>query len=325
MVNVVGYRVLALDFDLWSRTKKEIQQLYLEHFITLLRTSRYKTFNAKQRLSKMNIVRKLLFAVQADWYHGDMLQGVIDVLAVVAEMIFSKEETIKPIVSYLAANLPEGASAVRTRKARPSLAYTVKLGTVSGAASPHSAVSRFEVRNPQEKAEHVFIVLVDLLSNQNLYTKFIAALPITRICILLLGDHPTSLVAAQVLRLVNVCLRFTSSFSRKFELISGWSVMKTVLPTSWSLEVNQAAFDVLLGRFDATADFEQYDAVVCPGIIPSILGALQHGMSVVSGRSCLSDGDAGESDQSLLRLRCDIDSAKQLNDTSPGTRKPQLR
>lgn len=274
VVNVVGYRVLALDFDLWSRTKKEIQQLYLEHFITLLRTSRYKTFNAKQRLSKMNIVRKLLFAVQADWYHGDMLQGVIDVLAVVAEMIFSKEETIKPIVSYLAANLPEG--------------------TVSGAASPHSAVSRFEVRNPQEKAEHVFIVLVDLLSNQNLYTKFIAALPITRICILLLGDHPTSLVAAQVLRLVNVCLRFTSSFSRKFELISGWSVMKTVLPTSWSLEVNQAAFDVLLGRFDATADFEQYDAVVCPGIIPSILGALQHGMSVVSGRSCLSDGDAAE-------------------------------
>jgi len=108
VVNVVGYRVIALDFDLWSRTKKEIQQVYLDHFITLLRTSRYKSFNAKQRLSKMGVVRKVLFALQADWYHGDLVDNMMEVLKVTAETMFSKEETIKPLVSYLAANLHEG-------------------------------------------------------------------------------------------------------------------------------------------------------------------------------------------------------------------------
>ena len=108
VVNVVGYRVVALDFDLWSRAKKEIQQVYLEHFVTLLKTSRYKTFNAKQRLSKMSVVRKLLFALQADWYHGELLNNLMEVLHVTVEMMFSKEDTIKPLVSYLAANLHEG-------------------------------------------------------------------------------------------------------------------------------------------------------------------------------------------------------------------------
>lgn len=108
-MNVVGYRVIALDFDLWSRAKQEIQQVYLEHFVTLLQTSRYKTFNAKQRLSKMGVVRKILFAFQADWYNGDLVQNFMEVLRVCSEMVFSKEDTIKPLVSYVAANLHEGS------------------------------------------------------------------------------------------------------------------------------------------------------------------------------------------------------------------------
>ncbi|KAF5339895.1 hypothetical protein D9611_009101 [Ephemerocybe angulata] len=272
VVNVVAYRVIALDFDLWSRSKKEIQQVYLEHFVTLLKTSRYKTFNAKQRLSKMNLVRKLLFALQADWYHGEMLHTFMEVLQVASEMIFSKEETIKPLVSYLAANLHEGS--------------------VSGAASPHSVMSRFEVRIPHEKAEGALAVLVSLLSHQQLYAKFITALPITRICLLLLGDHPSPTVAFHILRLVNICLLYTSSFSRKFELISGWSVMKTVLPTAWSLEVSGAAFDILLGRFNTETDIDSYTVVACQGIMPSILTALGHGLSVVSKRAHLSDSEA---------------------------------
>ncbi|KAF6760566.1 hypothetical protein DFP72DRAFT_988225 [Ephemerocybe angulata] len=235
VVNVVGYRVIALDFDLWSRSKKEIQLVYLEHFVTLLKTSRYKTFNAKQRLSKMNLVRKLLFALQADWYHGEMLHTFMEVLQVASEMIFSKEETIKPLVSYLAANLHE--------------------------------------------------VLVSLLSHQQLYAKFIT-------CPTHNPNMPTSSgrpahhppVAFHILRLVN-------SF-RKFELISGWSVMKTVLPTAWSLEVNGAAFDILLGRFNTEADIDSYTVVACQGIMPSILTALGHGLSVVSKRAHLSDSEA---------------------------------
>lgn len=75
----------------------------------LLRTSKYKKFNVKQRLGKMNIVRKFLFALQTDWYQAEAIPWLIETLEVVAEATFSTDEVIKPIVSYLAANLHPGA------------------------------------------------------------------------------------------------------------------------------------------------------------------------------------------------------------------------
>ena len=154
-------------------------------------------------------------------------------------------------------------------------------------------MSRFEVRHPQEKAERVLSVLVSLLSHQHLYAKFITALPMTRIILLLLGDRPSSTVAFHILRLVNVCLQYTSSFSRKFELISGWSVMKTIAPSAWSCQVNEKAFDILLGRFNGPRSVEE-SVVVCTGIMPTILSALQYCLGIVSGRASLSDAEAGE-------------------------------
>lgn len=107
IVNVVAYRALALDFSLWSRARKEIQLTHLEHFTTLLQTSKYKMFNLKQRLSSMGLVRKLLFALQSDWYSQDILVHLLVALKVAAKVNFDKDNTIKPLVSYLAANLPE--------------------------------------------------------------------------------------------------------------------------------------------------------------------------------------------------------------------------
>jgi hypothetical protein len=104
-VNVVAYRAIALQVDLglWSRTCKEIQctSTHFEHFTTLLQTGKYKIFDVKQRLSSMGLVRKLLFALQAD--SVPLFEG----LKVAARASFDKEDTIKPMVSYLAANLPE--------------------------------------------------------------------------------------------------------------------------------------------------------------------------------------------------------------------------
>lgn len=165
---------------------------------------------------------------------------------------------------------------------------------MSGATSPYSVTSRFEVRQPQEKAENVLSVLVHILSHQHLYAKFIAALPMTRIILLLLGDRPSPTVALQILRLVNICMKYTSTFSRKFELISGWSVMKTIIPSAWSYEVNEKAFDILLGRFDGLQDAEDRSTVVCPGIVPTILASLQYCLGIVSGKAGLSQAEAGE-------------------------------
>ena len=112
-MNTVAYRAIALDFQLWSRTKREIQLVHLEHFATLLDASRHKRFNAKQRMSKMGVVRKLLFVWQTDWYTLDVQPFLLDAIRVVAEANFSIDDAIRPIVSYLAANLHEGSSRLR--------------------------------------------------------------------------------------------------------------------------------------------------------------------------------------------------------------------
>ena len=66
MTNLVTHKAIALDFEVRSRSRKEIRRSHLEHFIILVQTSQYRAFNVKQRLAKMGLVRKLLFALQAE-------------------------------------------------------------------------------------------------------------------------------------------------------------------------------------------------------------------------------------------------------------------
>ncbi|KAI8986856.1 beach-domain-containing protein [Trametes punicea] len=251
IVNTVAYRAIALDFQLWSCTRREIQLVHLEHFSTLLDTSRHKRFNAKQRMGKMAVARKLLFVLQTDWYSQEMLPFLLHTLRVVAEANFSIDDAIRPIVSYLAANLHE---------------------TSNGASSPRSILSRIDSQNAQYKAEEVFKVLVSILDDLTMFNKFTAALPLTRICLLLLGDRPSPTTAMLVLKLIAIALGMSTSFNRKFELVSGWNVLKLVLPHVWDPQVQNAAFDVLLGR---SRGKEAVPVVVCPHIVPAIFASLK--------------------------------------------------
>ena len=109
-MNTVAYRAIALDFLLWSRTSPEIQRAHLEHFTILMQTSRYKRFNVKQRYHKMGIVRKFLFVLQTDLYQPALLPALTDALRSIVEAHFSPDETIKPILSMIAANVHNGWS-----------------------------------------------------------------------------------------------------------------------------------------------------------------------------------------------------------------------
>lgn len=108
IINTTAYRAIALDLQLWARTKPEIQNAYFQHFTTLLQKSKYKRFNSTQRLAKMNVVRKLLFAIQTDYYHLDAMPGLVETLRVIAESDLSLNRVFKPLVQYLAASLHNG-------------------------------------------------------------------------------------------------------------------------------------------------------------------------------------------------------------------------
>lgn len=108
VANTLAYRAVALDFEIWAHARPEIQVIHFDHFSTLLKTSKYRNYNAKQRLAKLNIIRKLLFVVQMDYYAKDMMERLIATFKVIVQSCFSTNETIKPIVSYLGASLHEG-------------------------------------------------------------------------------------------------------------------------------------------------------------------------------------------------------------------------
>jgi hypothetical protein len=101
------------------------------------------------------------------------------------------------------------------------------------------------------------------------YTRFSTALPVTRIYLLLLGDMPSSFVSKQVLDLITISLKRSKSFSRKFELVSGWTILKTVLPQVWDAGIHSAAFGILIDQAQ-----DQGPVVTCSHILPTILSSL---------------------------------------------------
>lgn len=111
LVNPVAYRIIALDFSLWSLLPPPIQRLHLGHFETILQTSRFRNFNAKFRFVKFGAVKKILYVLQTQMYREEMIPEVVAALSCIARQNFSTDPTIKPVVSYLAANLEvEGES-----------------------------------------------------------------------------------------------------------------------------------------------------------------------------------------------------------------------
>ncbi|KAF7319608.1 hypothetical protein HMN09_00301200 [Mycena chlorophos] len=326
VVNAVAYRAIALDFELWSKTRAEVQRVHLEHFTTLLITSRYKRFNTKQRFAKIGLVRKLLFALQTNWYGPEVVVHVVQALKSAAQSNFSKDDAIKPIVSYLAANLNAPA---------PGAANGTANGTANGniaggedkdndPESPQSMMSRIDYRDPRDKAEQVLEVLIQLLANPALYNKFSAVLPLTRICLLLLGDRPTPFIASQILMLIAISNAMSPAFARKFELISGWSVLKTVLPSCWDPSVHEAVLDVLLGRLEQQQQAENGKpngnghangngnangggggiTIACPQIVPTIFTALQGGWCLLLGiaKSSMAHGNASWAVESTMEV-----------------------
>ena len=114
----------------------------------------------------------------------------------------------------------------------------------------------------------------------------------------------------------------SSAFSIKFELVSGWNVLRKILPAVWDPEVNRAAFDLLLGRANvslgdgggsqvptptsATRREEKErttsTTVLCTHILPRIISALQTGLIAVANNYHISENDEGQSSVFFLIL-----------------------
>ncbi|KAN0082499.1 hypothetical protein V8E55_008294 [Tylopilus felleus] len=257
ITNTIAYVAIALDFELWSMTNPDIQRAHLEHFALLLRASRYRKFNAKVRLSKLNIVRRLLFAMHSSWYPLETVPHIVNALSAVMQAYFSANDAIKPVASYIVANATSDAVSL---------------------SSPRASFIGGD--NDNEKARLVLDTVVSLLRIPTNYMRFAEALPVTRIALLWLGSEPSPALVCQIIAIIGISLSTSTSFGKKFELASGWLVLKKVLPPIWNDAIHEAALELLLQP--ARGGEIASKAVKCPQMLPVVLLALRQGLSVYS-------------------------------------------
>jgi len=74
----------------------------------LVVSSRYRHFNVKQRLSGMGLTRRFLFVWQTSFYEAETVPHFLKTFKAVMGSSFLAEDTIKPVLSYLAAYLHHG-------------------------------------------------------------------------------------------------------------------------------------------------------------------------------------------------------------------------
>ncbi|KAJ3818015.1 beach-domain-containing protein [Lentinula raphanica] len=357
VTNPPAYLSLALDFELWSLTPSPIHQVFFEHFSILLETSRWRAFNLGiyKRIGKGNagLVRRLLFVLKMGWFESSgnknlkdstSLTFLLDALKSAAKALWTKDEGIKPLVSYLAANLHDGYEDPKNEKEKEE------------GSGPNS-------RN-REKAEQVLVILTSILrspqsslpspspnsspapfpsfslantSSPYPYLKlFLTNLPLTRILLLLLGPRPSPVIASQILTIIGICVSPSDGtgtgkevgfvgFGRKFELVGGWGVLRAVLSSEggkcWNKDVNKAAFDVMLGRVsmldeNGTRNNSEENVVTCPQMAPIILSAMSAGLGVVA-KECfeVTDDTDGKKIQSTIESL--IETLLSLHSSSP--------
>ncbi|KAF8444038.1 hypothetical protein L210DRAFT_3445126 [Boletus edulis BED1] len=257
VTNTVAYVAIALDFELWSMTTPDVQRAHLEHFAFLLRASRHRKFNAKVCLSKLNLVRRLLFAMQLSWYSPEIVFHLVNALGVVMQAQCSANDVIKPVASYIAANA--------TSCMCNPLSLPLPWSSFTGG---------------NEKARLVLDAVISFLRIPTMYMKFAEALPVARITLLWLGSEPSPAHVCQVLAVIGISFSASASFGKKFELASGWLTLKKVLPPIWNDAIHEAALDLLLqpARDGGSAS----RAIKCPQMLAVMLLAFRQGLLAYS-------------------------------------------
>lgn len=113
-----------------------------------------------------------------------------------------------------------------------------------------------------------------------MYMRFAEALPVARIALLWLGPEPSPALVCQVLVVIGISFSTSSSFGKKFELASGWLILRKVLPPIWNDAIHEAALDLLLQRARDGGTVSK--TVKCPQMLAVVLLALRQGLLVYS-------------------------------------------
>jgi beige protein homolog 1 len=119
VANPLAFRYLLLDFGLWKRGSVETQVAHLQMLLSLVEQSRHRVFNlrrlnkmrtvplAEMRLTRGDIVKKMLFALRSGMFSKDVLPTFITTLKVIIKANFSTE-VVRSLATFVTSTSHKG-------------------------------------------------------------------------------------------------------------------------------------------------------------------------------------------------------------------------
>ncbi|KAN0061326.1 Beige protein-like 1 [Thecaphora frezii] len=272
LVNPFLYRIILLDFDLWSQTSEEMQLIHLDHFKIMLRTSKHRRFNVK-RVSKMQIPKKMVYALRTHAYTKSAAESLVSALRAALTSSFT-DAAVRIVTSYLATELCKGPEAplAKTPAARRSNTYIDAIGIDNGAdAAGRRAINGDRPQGVDPTTPLMaFEMLTELVIEKPAFLhKFAEAINIKW---LLLFFHPRAERRAVVLALellVKLLNRPKLGYAERFTAAGGFKVMERLLPRFWSTPMTMSLlWSALFGM----------ESAPMPALIPTFLPSSEEGL-----------------------------------------------
>jgi hypothetical protein len=248
--NSVAYRALALDFELWSTASVGVISIYLQHFATLLTTSKHSRYNVLRTFQKSAMVKRLLYAMRSGFYDPSTIQMLVDTLAIALTARWSGEDAIKPTFSYLVSSLCQNNAAM-------------------------GLSSMTEAPTPQLAGSMILASLVELLKDETRLVKLNRAIALHRLLVIFISSNSAYYVVIPCLQILQLCLSTPGleSFQRSFEGEGGFALLARTLGSIWREDVQQLVWKMMVD------DDSDKSALACSSLVPTVTAAIEYLLS----------------------------------------------
>ncbi|TGZ78286.1 beach-domain-containing protein [Ascodesmis nigricans] len=319
IINPLAYRVLLVDSDIWRKADLETQKTYFSQFITFVSGSKFHHFNSK-RLTRMRIVRKLLFALKGEAFSREIIPDFLDAFKVLVKSNLSADvlRSISLFITYSMhkhnPNRPLRVKKSNVNLRRPGLTTTTtKILTTSAALASELPEGSGFTR--QELGVKVLQMFHDVLCEDGHGTaniKKFAKTVTNKWLLYLLAENDPDVVVLGTKLIARLLIVHGGSYVSKFATkTGGFVIMRHRLKRWWNLApLWPICFCILFGKDVAKVDVDrplvfselvkmfedgarkEKGIVVYPEIWPVIMGMLKAGVATVVAEL----GDGGEKD-----------------------------
>ncbi|ORX58974.1 hypothetical protein DM01DRAFT_1301754 [Hesseltinella vesiculosa] len=245
--NPFAYRSVILNFEVWKKTKIEVQRVHLEQFIVFMQTSVHRQFNVR-RLVKVHLVKKMLLAFRMNIYAKELIPQVVQALKSVT-LVNWTTESIRALATFVASTASPSNDNVKpktsAKRSRLPLSITTNAVVSDTIASDKPWITDAQTWSLEHSSTSVYMcnivmeMLHDILCQPD-QPEFVHKLTSTvtskwPLLFFAPGTDPYTVVLASriLLHLLHVQ---GSSYMNKFGVSAdGFLVLERLLPYFWNV------------------------------------------------------------------------------------------